>query len=141
MGNKSCRYRMKLLKNLLLPLSLIGAVAAFAQEGTSLESDWLELVKGHKGESMGVELREIEAGEEEGTRKVTIAVPKTAIEHPDAIEEVRVVARKPEEPEPLKIKYEWLSDYDDDNYGLVIHIGEDNWPIRLFMDSKSGFTR
>lgn len=129
-----------MIKTLLSTL-LLTSVTALAQEGTSLESDWLELVKGHKGESMGVELREIEAGEQAGTQKITLAIPKTAIAHPDAIEEVRVVGRKPEEPEPLNIKYEWVSDYDDENYGLVIHIGEGNWPIRLFMDSKSGFTR
>lgn len=125
----------------LLPALLLTSLTALAQQGTSLESDWLELVKGHKGQSMGVELREIEAGEEDGTRKVTLAIPKTAMDHPDTIEEVRVVGRKPEESEPLNIKYEWVSDYDDDNYGLVIHIGEGNWPIRLFMDSNSGFTR
>ena len=132
---------MSIIKSIFLPISFIAAVNASAQEGTSLESDWLELVKGHRGETMGVELREIEAGEEAGTHKVTLAVPKTAIEHPDAIEEVVVVGRKPEEPEPLQIKYEWLDDYDNDNYGLVIHLGKGNWPIRLYMNSTPGFTR
>ena len=97
--------------------------------------------KGPKGEAMGVELREIEANEADGTQVVTLAVPKESIEHPDAIEEVRVVARAPEEPEPLEIKYEWLDDYDEDNYGLVIHLGKGNWPIRLYMNSNPGFIR
>lgn len=132
---------MNIFKNFLAPAVFLTSVVAFAQEGTSLESDWLELVKGHKGETMGVELMEIEAGEEEGTQKVTLAVPKTAIEHPDAIEEVVVIGRAPEKSEPIKIKYEWVSDYDEDNYGLVIHLGEGNWPIRLFMNSKPGYVR
>lgn len=132
---------MKSLTTTLASALVLAATLANAQEGTSLESDWLELVKGHKGESMGVELRDIEDGETEGTRKITLAVPKAAIEHPDAIEEVVVVGRKPDEPEPLNIRYEWVSDYDEDNYGLVIHIGESNWPIRLYMNSRPGFTR
>lgn len=131
---------MKIIKTVLAPLSLLSA-AVLAQEGTSLESDWIELVKGHKGEAMGVELREIQSNEADGTKVVTLAVPKESIEHPDAIEEVRVVARAPEEPEPLEIKYEWVDDYDDDNYGLVIHLGEGNWPIRLYMNSNPGFIR
>ena len=131
---------MKIMKTVLAPLALL-SIAALAQEGTSLESDWIELVKGHKGQAMGVELREIESNEAEGTRVVTLAVPKESISHPDAIEEVRVVARAPEEPEPLDIKYEWVDDYDDDNYGLVIHLGEGNWPIRLYMNSNPGFIR
>ncbi len=132
---------MSFFKPVLLGALLGVATAGVAQEEISLESDWLELVKGHKGESMGVELRDIEPGDEQGTRKVTLAVPKESVSHPDTIEEVVVVAKRPEEPEPIDIKYEWLDDYDNDHYGLVIHVGEGNWPIRLYMNSSAGFTR
>lgn len=132
---------MNVVKTLFLSTSLLAAIATSAQEGTSLQSGWLELVKGHKGDALGVELREIEPGDEEGTQKVTLAIPKTAIEHPDTIEEVVVVGRKPEESEPLKIEYEWLNDYDEDNYGLVIRLGKGDWPIRLYMNSSPGFVR
>lgn len=125
----------------LLALALCGAMAAGAQKGTSLESDWLEFVAGSKGKTMGVELREITPGDTEGTQRVVLAVPKRVISHPDAIEEVVVVGRAPDKPEPLNIRYEWLNDYDRDNYGLVIHIGESRWPIRLYMNSSPGFTR
>ena len=87
-----------------------------------------------------MELREIENGDSGEPRKVVLAIPKTAIENPDAIEEVVVVGRKPEEPEPMDIRYEWLEDLDGENYGLLIHLTEDSqWPIRLFMSSKDGF--
>lgn len=129
------------VKKLLIPVFLFAAAAALAQEGTSLESDWLELVKGHKGKTLGLELREIEDGGSAGSRTVTIAIPKTAIEHPDTIEEVVVIGRKPDDPEPLDIQYEWLDDYDNDNYGLVIHLGNVKWPIRLYMNSSPGFTQ
>lgn len=108
----------------------------------SLQSDWLELVKGHRGESMGVELRDIEEGDSEGMQKITLAIPKESMPHPSDIEEVVVVGQAPEKREPLPIKYEWLDDYDNDSYGLVITIGKDsNWPIRLFMNSEEGFIR
>jgi hypothetical protein len=125
-----------------LALLAIGCTPlALAQEGTSLESDWLEFVTGSKGSTMGVELREIQPGDTAGTQRIVLAVPKKAISHPDTIEEVVVVGRAPEKPEPLDIRYEWLDDYDQDNYGLVIHIGESRWPIRLYMNSSPGYIR
>lgn len=122
----------------------VGAPFASAQSDNSLlETDWIELVKGYKGETVGAELREIEPADDEGTRKITLAIPKTAISHPDKIDEVVVVGKKPDKPEPLlDVQLEWLDDYDNDNYGLVIYLSEDsNWPIRLFMSSEAGFIR
>ncbi|MEM9422936.1 MAG: hypothetical protein AAF986_10625, partial [Pseudomonadota bacterium] len=72
-----------------------------------------------------------------------LAIPKTSMAHPDSIEEVVVVGQRPEQPEqpePLDIEYEWLRDYDNDNYGLVIRFGkESKWPIRLYLDSSPGY--
>ncbi|AQA18392.1 hypothetical protein BST95_09235 [Halioglobus japonicus] len=132
-------------KTLLIAALLASTSSATAEEATSLQSDWLEFVTGHKGDTLGVELMSIEPGGAEGMQKVTLAVPKDVVDDPDSIEEVVVVGRKPDEPEPIElpvqIEYEWLRDYDNDNYGLVIHIGEGNWPIRLFMNSAPGYTR
>lgn len=121
----------------------LSPLTALAQNGTEpLESDWLELVKGYTGDTLGTELVEIEDGEVEGTQKITLAIPKTSMRHPDEIEEVVVIGRKPEEPEPLDITYEWLDDYDNDKYGLVIRLGKNTrWPIRLYMNSDAGFVR
>lgn len=111
-------------------------------ETEPLQSDWLELVKGYRGEAVGAEMREINGDDSDGSREITLAIPKSAIRHPDEIEEVVVYGRKPEEPEPLDIEYEWVDDYDNDNYGLIIRLGEDSqWPIRLFMYSDPGFIR
>lgn len=115
-------------------------VPVAAEDVEPLQSDWLELVKGYKGDALGTELREID--DDEDGRTVTLAIPKKSISHPDAIEEVVVVGRKPEEPEPLDISYEWLDDYENDNYGLVIRLGKDSrWPIRLYLNSGPGFIR
>jgi len=122
---------------------LLISLSVLAQpDNTMLESDWMELVKGSRDEVFGAELREIEDGDTGDTQKITLAIPKSAISHPDAIEEVVVIGRKPEKPEPLDISYEWLDDYDNDNYGLVIRLGKDTkWPIRLYLNSDPGFMR
>ncbi len=131
---------MKASKYILASMALLSSIS-LAQEGTSLESDWIELVKGHKGEKMGVEVTDVQPGDTEGSTKVYIAVPKVSMGHPDTIEEVVVVGQAPEESEPLEIEYEWVYDYDDDNYGLVVHLVEGAWPIRLYMNSSPGYIR
>jgi hypothetical protein len=121
---------------LLLPLNM----TASGEDDEPIQSDWLELVKGYKGETLGTELREIEDDGE--NRTVTLAIPKESISHPDEIEEVVVVGRKPDKPEPINIEYEWLDDYENDNYGLVIRLGKNSrWPIRFYLNSDPGFTR
>ena len=119
---------------------LIPLVALAAGDPQPLQSDWLPLVKGYRDPATGVEMREVEYGEEAGTRTVTLAIPKTAMADPSAIEEVVVVGRRPDKPEPLDINFQWLNDYDEDNYGLVIRLGRNsNWPIRLYLNSAPGF--
>ena len=125
----------------LLGLLLLIPLAVLAQEDNQpLQSDWIDLVKGYRDQGSGVEMREVEYGSEAGVRTITLAIPKSSRINPDEIEEVIVVGRRPPKPEPLDITYEWLDDYEDDNYGLVIRLGRDsNWPIRLYLDSSPGF--
>ncbi|MEE4144929.1 MAG: hypothetical protein V2I26_09025 [Halieaceae bacterium] len=100
----------------------------------------MDLVKGYRDKATGVEMKEVEEGETSGSRTITLSIPKSSINKPSEIEEVMVYGRRPEKPEPLDITYEWLEDYDEDNYGLVIRLGRfPNWPIRLFIDSSPGF--
>ncbi|MBK6738859.1 MAG: hypothetical protein IPG64_13605 [Haliea sp.] len=55
------------------------------------------------------------------------------------------MAKRPpaeKESRPTRITYEWVSDTDPDNYGLVIRLSRNtNWPIRLYMNSDPGFIR
>jgi len=120
---------------LALPLLLVAQ-----DEALPLQSGWMELVKGYRDPTTGVEMRNVEEENAGETRTVFLSIPKTSINKPDSIEEVVVVGRRPEKPEPLDISYEWLDDYDNDNYGLVIRLGKDsNWPIRLYLDSSPGY--
>jgi len=120
------------------------AVVARAGDGP-VQTGWLELVKGARDSTVGAELIEIEEGATAGTQKITLAIPKKSIANPNDIEEVVVIGQrpeKPEKPEPLDMTYEWVKDYDSDNYGLVIRLSRNtNWPIRLYMNSDPGFIR
>lgn len=121
---------------------LVSIPLAVLAEGDTqpLESGWMQLVKGYRDKATGVEMKEVENGETADSRTITLSIPKSSINNPADIEEVVVYGRRPEKPEPLDITYEWLDDYDNDNYGLVIRLGKNsNWPIRLYIDSSPGF--
>jgi hypothetical protein len=134
MAYSACRY---ILFSLLLSIPL--AVLAEG-EAQPLQSDWMDLVKGYRDPATGVEMMKVEDGEGADSRTVTLAIPKSAVNKPGDIEEVVVIGRRPEKPEPLDISFEWVDDYDKDNYGLVIRLGRNsNWPIRLFIDSGPGY--
>ncbi len=120
------------------------ALAAHSADGT-VQTGWMDLVKGSRDSAVGAEVVEVEAGKTADTQTITLAIPKKSIASPADIEEVVVMGQrpeKPEKPEPLDITFEWAADYDNDNYGLIIRLSRNtNWPIRLYMNSDSGFTR
>lgn len=120
----------------LLAACLVALAAPMLADNHVMDSGWLELVKGSRDDTTGAQLMDIEQGAEDGMRTVTVAIPKSAMGHPDDIEEVVVVGKAPAKAElPLpNVEYEWVKDYDADNHGLIIHIGKGNiWPIRLQM--------
>ena len=136
---KSNYWRALACAFLMLPASL----PAQTEEGLSLQSDWMELVKGQRDSELGAEVREVGPGDEAGTQKISLSIPKASVGDRDDIEEVLVIGRRPEKFEfPLEVRWEWLDDYDNDNYGLVLYLSEDSkWPIRLFLNSEAGFVR
>ncbi len=131
---------------LLLPLiaCLLPAAANAQTSEAAAQSDWIELVKGYKGEGMGTEVMSVETDHDTGSRRVYVTIPKTELPPPDDIEEIVVVGQAPQKLElPIPdIEYEWLDDYDNDNYGLLIHLpNSDALPIRLYVHSDAGFIR
>ncbi len=128
----------------LLSLALLVPNASAQDEDApkpGMETDWLEFVKGYKGNVMGAEVREVEQGEQ--GQRLVIAIPKASMADPDTIEEVRVVGQAPQEIDLIpEFEYEWVDDYDNDFYGLVIRFSDDTrWPIRLYLHSDTGFIR
>ena len=131
---------------ILLLACLVTVAAPTVAETVSdaMNSGWLDLIKGSRDDTTGAELMDIEQGETEGRQKVTIAIPKSSMGNPDTIEEVVVVGRAPEKGGSLQlpnIEYEWVKDYDEDNHGLIIHLGDGAvWPIRLQMKAPPGLS-
>lgn len=119
----------------------VSSALALSQTG-KIETSWLELVKGYKGSEVGAQMRDVETDATTGERTLSISIPKSAITHPSQMEEVIVVGQMPKKREPLidiDYEFEWVKDYDEHNYGLVIRLGkEGNWPIRLFMQADDG---
>lgn len=135
---------MKFFKALACGLSVIAFGAIAQVDDSAMQTDWMEFVKGARDSGSGTEVVEVEEGEEDGIRTVTLAIPKKSVDDPAEIEEVLVIGQAPEKKEPMgmNITYEWISDYDEDNYGLIIRLREDtNWPIRLYLNSDPGFVR
>lgn len=133
---------MSLIRTCLIVAGLLQAMGLSAGEELEIfKSGWLEQQPGYLDATIGVQVREVEEATEEGGRSVTLAIPKDVIEDTAAIEEVVVVGRMPEEPEPLmNARVEWLKDLDDENYGLLIHLGKEaNWPLRLYMSAEHGY--
>ena len=123
-------------------LLLLLLVTLAQADDSAMQTGWMEFVKGARDSTVGAQLVEIEDGETADTQKITLAIPKKSIGDPGNIEEVIVIGKAPEKSEPLDISYEWVSDYDRDNYGLVIRLGRNtNWPIRLYLNSSPGFIR
>ena len=127
--------------HMVVALFLSVPLAVLAQgDAQPLQSDWMQLVKGYRDKATGVEMKEVESGATADSRTITLSIPKSSINSPGEIEEVVVYGKRPDKPEPLDISYEWLDDYDNDNYGLVIRLGKNsNWPIRLYIDSSPGY--
>lgn len=119
------------------------ALSAAAQPVSS-ETGWMELVKGHMDKSSGADVRDVQPGRKEGFKRVTLAIPKQAVpSHGNELEEITVIGRRPESIDLLpEFEYEWVEDYDNDYYGLIIHLRDDgSLPLRLYLESSTGFTR
>jgi hypothetical protein len=136
--------RSRMLFQSTVAVLFFSLLASAAQsDGEGMKTGWLERVKGSRDDTVGAQLVNIEDGDTDDTQKITVAIPKALLVNRDDIEEVLVIGQRPPESKkskPIKFTYEWVSDLDSDNYGLVIRLGKDtNWPIRLYMNSDAGF--
>ncbi|MFN2327585.1 MAG: hypothetical protein ABR612_01585 [Chromatocurvus sp.] len=108
-----------------------------------LQTNWIEMVRGFKDTESGVQVRDV-TRDDTGTTHLQIAIPKVRMSDVANMEEVRVIGqRKPNfELKNLipEFEYEWVDDYDNDFYGLLVHFKEEpSIPLRLFFSSESGF--
>lgn len=122
------------IKQVIGAAALVAAAPLLAQS-TSLETGWLEFVKGSRGDRVGAQVGDVIQDPETGERQYVIAIPKSAMDNPQMMEEVRVVGRRPDQVEIdlPDFETEWVDDYDNDNYGLLVRLKDGpEIPIRLF---------
>jgi hypothetical protein len=125
-------------------LALLGCGLQVSAEPIHSQTGWLELVKGHLDDKSGATVADVQPGDQQGTRKVTLYIPRQTLSgHEGDIEEVRVTAQRPDSGVDIKLpefRYEWVDDYDNDYYGLVIHLRDDgSLPLRLYLESGTGY--
>jgi len=123
--------------------ALAVGLRAAAQDDISpgMQTGWLELVKGHIGDGVGAEIRDVRRDPESGERHVMVAIPKAALLDNRAIEEVRVIGRAPDRVEINlpDFETEWVDDYDNDFYGLLLRLKDGpETPVRLFLSTRGG---
>lgn len=130
------------MKALLLALLIcfIGLPAHADNHNQSLQTDWLELVTGHRCEKTGAEIMSVSAHPDSGEHAVMIKMPKVGLDASLVMEEVRVVGQAPqslEVPELFpELETEWVDDYDNDHYGLLVKFTSDQkTPIRLYFST------
>lgn len=117
----------------------LSPLAGFTQS-LGMETDWLELVKGHRDGKSGAEVMEVKADPASGQHTVMIKVPKVVMASDYDMEEVRVVGQAPEKaemPDLLpELETEWIDDYDNDHYGLLVKLKSgQKIPFRLFFSA------
>jgi hypothetical protein len=120
---------------------LISAAAGSVHaQSEGMQGDWLELVKGQRDSRTGAEIMGVE-DDDKGSRTVLVRVPKAVLASETNMEEVKVVGQAPQKRElqnPLpELETEWVDDYDNDHYGLLIRLKEDQrYPFRLFFSAQ-----
>ena len=124
---------LRQLLKVFLPALLLSPLLLQAAE---LQTDWITPVKGQKEATLGARVQSVET-DESGESRVTISIPKISFEGNEDIQEVVVVGRGPDETEqPLDIPHEWVADYDNDYYGLILYLGKgEDIPLRLYLSS------
>lgn len=120
---------------------LLGATATRSDD--VLQTSWIELVRGFQDTESGVQVRDV-TRDDTGTTHLQIAIPKVRMSDVANMEEVRVIGRRKPDFELKNLipqfEYEWVDDYDNNFYGLLVHFKEEpKTPLRLFFSSESGF--
>ncbi|GAB5412826.1 MAG: hypothetical protein Cons2KO_04290 [Congregibacter sp.] len=131
------------MKALLVTVFLLPLVAQAQSLG--MQSDWLELVKGHRDGITGAQVMDVSNEPETGYQKVMVKIPKASMNDDSDMEEVKVIGKAPENkemPDLLpELETEWVDDYDNDHYGLLVKLKKNQRvPFRLFFstDGQAG---
>lgn len=141
MGSKTIKI-MKTAMQIAALLSLLLVVIS-ARGDDVLQTNWIEMVRGFQDTESGVQVRDV-TKDDTGVTHLEIAIPKIRMSDVANMEEVRVIGQRKEEFDFRNLipqfEYEWVDDYDNNFYGLLVHFKEEpKTPLRLFFSAESGF--
>ena len=126
-----------------LPIKLTATFAIFALISTTLmagelKTDWIEPVEGYEEGTLGAKVQTLEISPVDGSTTATISIPRISVDENGGVEEVIIYGKGPDKTEPrVEIPHEWVSDYDKDNYGLILYLGKNaNIPLRLYLKGQ-----
>jgi hypothetical protein len=114
------------------------SILLFSLNLQALETGWVELIKGSIDKNTGSAIRDIIKPDKEGKTTVIVAIPKTAIQDVQN-EEIVVYGKsldKTDGNSMINVSYEWLTNYEQDYYGLLIKFGKSPMlPVRFYLKS------
>ena len=125
----------------LVAMALFALAGGTMAQSLGMQSDWLETVKGHRDGKTGAQVMEVMEDPKTGQQAVMVKIPKSSMEDDSDMEEIKVVGQAPEEremPDVLpELETQWVDDYDNDHYGLLVKFNEDQkTPFRLFFSMQ-----
>jgi hypothetical protein len=117
---------------------LVSAMFSAVISAGELKTDWIEPVEGYEEATLGARVQTLEISPVDGSTTATISIPRIAVDENGTVEEVIIYGKGPDKTEPrVEIPHEWVSDYDKDNYGLILYLGKNaNIPLRLYLKGQ-----
>ncbi|MBC8508869.1 MAG: hypothetical protein H8D34_28775 [Chloroflexi bacterium] len=126
--------------------TLISAMLLFAITSTltranepalTLESDWLDSRIGSSGNILGAKIINVVNDPGSNITVIDIMLP---LDNLDNYEQVEVIGKTSQQPIKQRRSAEWIKNYDNDSYGLRLHLKkEPGFEFRLrLIDSEPG---
>lgn len=127
-----------MMKNRIRNLSLLALLAALPVYAAELKTEWIEPKEGFSEQILGARIKSIESLPGDEGQRVTIEIPRESMTEAESMQEIVITARQPDQSESIiKVRHEWVNDYENDFYGLVLYLGKNsNLPIRIYLKSE-----
>ncbi|KJS04594.1 MAG: hypothetical protein VR73_14330 [Gammaproteobacteria bacterium BRH_c0] len=127
-----------MMKNCLRNLSLLALLAVLPAHAAELKTEWIEPREGFAEQTLGARIKSVETMPGDQGQRVTIEIPRGSMTEEESMQEIVVTARQPDQSESeIEVRHEWVKDYQNDFYGLVLYLGKNsNLPIRIYLKSS-----
>lgn len=117
---------------------LVGSLAGLPAFAAEVQTEWIAPREGFTESGVGARIKSIEALPADEGQRVTIEIPRSAVAEGEIVQEIIVTAQRPDKTEsPVSVRHEWVADYENDYYGLVLYLGsKEQTPLRIYLKSE-----